>query len=69
MARVMKRRPGARILGVLVAAALAVALTAPGQAIAKKPKPQDPQPVSGQASAYSGHAEVIDISAKMPPSP
>lgn len=62
MASVMKRRPGARILGVLVAATLAVALTGPGQAIAGKPTPK---PVSGQASAYSGHAEVVDIKANV----
>lgn len=56
----MKRRLGARILGVLLTGVLAGALTAPGQAIAGKGKP-----LTGQASSYSGNAEVIDITANV----
>jgi hypothetical protein len=58
MTGVKKRRPGARILGVLLAGVLAGALTAPGEAIAGKPTP-----LTGQASSYSGDAKVIDITA------
>jgi hypothetical protein len=59
-ARHKKRPLGARILGVLLVGVLAGALTAPGQALAGKPKP-----VTGQASSYSGDAEVIDIQANV----
>jgi hypothetical protein len=55
-----KRHLGARILGVLLAGVLAGALTAPGQAIAGKP-----QPLTGQASSYSGDAKVVDITANV----
>jgi hypothetical protein len=60
MSHVVKRRLGARILGVLLAGVLAGALTAPGQAIAGKPKP-----LTGQASSYSGNAKVLDITANV----
>jgi len=59
-----KKRPiGARILGVILVGVLAGALTAPGQAIAGKPKP--PAPITGQASSYSGDAEVLDVQANV----
>jgi hypothetical protein len=61
MRGVTQRRFGARILGVLLAGALAGALTAPGQAIARRPQPS----TTGQASSYSGDAKVIDIQANV----
>ena len=53
-----KRPLGGRILGIIVVGVLAGALTAPGQAIAGKPKP-----LTGQASSYSGDAKVLDARA------